>query len=84
MAKYHSNTAAMVTLDIPTMRYRILVRKLGFLKRVMGRDADSLSGCVMLALCSEVDSMCLIRECRELEESFGTLVSLSTHILYTA
>ena len=54
------------------MKGRVLVRKLGFLKRVMGRGTDSLSGCVVLALCNEVDSICLVRECRELEESFGT------------
>ena len=70
--KHHSNTVAIATLDVPTMKCRVLVRKLGFLKRVMGRDTDSLSGCVVLALCNEVDSICLVRECRELEESFGT------------
>ena len=26
---------------------------------------------VVLALCNEVDSICLVRECRELEENFG-------------
>ena len=35
-------------------------------------DTDSLSGCVVLALCNEVDSICLVKECRELEENFGT------------
>ena len=70
--KHHSNTAAIATLDVPTMKCRVLVKKLGFLKRVMGRDTDSLSGCVVLALYNEVDSICLVRECRELEESFGT------------
>ena len=34
----------------------------------MGKDADNLSGCVVLALCSEVDSLRLVRECKELEE----------------
>lgn len=48
------------------------MRKLGFLKRVMDRDANCLSGSVVLALCGDVDSLCLVRECRELEESFGT------------
>ena len=38
----------------------------------MGSDPDSLSGCVVLALCNEVDSICLVKECRELEECFGT------------
>ena len=70
--KHHSNTAAIATLDVPTMKCRVLVKKLGFLKRLMGRDTDSLSGCVVLALCNEVDSICLVRECRELEESFET------------
>ena len=51
------------------------MRKLEFLKRGMGRDTDSLSGCVVLALCNEVDSICLVRECRELEESFGTHIT---------
>ena len=59
-------------LDVPTMKSGVLVRKLGFLKRVMGRDAGKLSGCVVLGLCSEVDLLCLVRECKELEESFGT------------
>ena len=70
--KHHSNTAAFATLDVPTMKCSVLVRKLGFLQRVMGSDTDSLSGCVVLALCNEVDSICLVRECRELEECFGT------------
>ena len=73
--KHYSNTAAIISLDIPTMKCRILVRNLGFLRRVMGRDTDSLSGCVVLALCNEVDSICLVRECRELEECFGTHIT---------
>ena len=70
--KHHSNTAAIVVLDIPTMKCRILVKKLGFLRRVMEGDLDSLRGSVMLALCDEVESICLVRECREMEECFRT------------
>ena len=70
--RHHSNAAAITAHDVPTMKCRVLTRKLGLLKRVMGRDSDSLSGCVVLALCNEADSLCLVRECRELEESFGT------------
>ena len=54
------------------MRSRLLVTKLGFLRRVMGSSSGSLSGRVLEALCDDVESMCLVRECRELEESFGT------------
>ena len=70
--KHHSNTAAITTLDVPTMKSRVLVRKLRFPKRVKGRDADNFSGYVVLVLCDEVDSLCLVRECKELEEIFGT------------
>ena len=51
------------------MRSRLLVTKLGFLRRVMESSSGSLSGRVLEALC---ESMCLVKECRELEESFGT------------
>ena len=70
--KHHSNTATIVVLDVPAMKCRVLMRKLGFLRRVMAGDSDGLSGSVMLALCDDADSICLVRECRELEERFGT------------
>ena len=42
--KHHPNTDAIAILDIPTMKCRILVKKLGFLRRVMEGDPDSLCG----------------------------------------
>ena len=60
--KHHSNTAAVAALDVPTMKCRVLERKLGFLMRVMAGDTDSLSGSVLLALCDDVESICLVRE----------------------
>ena len=53
------------------MRYRILVRKLGFLNHVVVSNPISLIGHVMLTLCDDVDSLCLVKECREPEEWFG-------------
>ena len=38
--KHHSNTAAVAALDVPTMKCRVLERKLGFLMRVMAGDMD--------------------------------------------
>ena len=55
-----------------TMKCRVLERKLGFLMRVMAGDTDGLSGSVLLAVCNDVESTCLVRECREMEEHFGT------------
>ena len=46
--------------------------KLGFLQRVMENSSGSLSGRVFEALCHDMKSMFLVRECRELEESLGT------------
>ena len=66
-----SNTAAIVALEAPTMRCRILVAKLGFLARVLSKDSDDLCSRAVLALCDDFDPSCLVRECRELEEEFG-------------
>ena len=71
--KHHSNTAAITALEVPTMRSRLLVTKLGFLRRVVESDSGSLSARVLEALCDDVESLCLVRECRELEESLGML-----------
>ncbi len=68
--KHHSNTAAITTLVLPTMRSR-LAKKLGFLRRVDESDPGSLGARVLEALSDDVDALCLVRECRELEESFG-------------
>ena len=38
----------------------------------MESSFGSFSGRVLEALCDDVESMCLVKECRELEESFGT------------
>ena len=38
----------------------------------MGSSSGSLSRRVLEALCDDVESMCLVRECRELEKCFGT------------
>ena len=34
--------------------------------------AGSLSRSILLALCDEIESTCLVRECRDMEEWFGT------------
>ena len=64
------------SLNVPTMlKCRVLERKLGFLMRVMAGDMiwDSLSGSVLLAMCNDVESICLVKECREMEALWYTL-----------
>ena len=70
--KHFSNTAAITVLDVPTMECRVLERKLSFLQRVMGGKASGLSSLVKESFCDEISSLCLVKECRDLEEAMQT------------
>ena len=69
--KYHSNTAALVVLGMESVKSRVLSRKLGFLKRKIGRDSVGVGGEVVRVLMDDTESLCLAKECRELEECVG-------------
>ena len=45
---------------------------MSFLHRVANSNPFSLSGRTVLALSQDINSLCLVKECRELEEGFGT------------
>ena len=64
--KHHSNTAALVALDIMSARSELLIAKLRFLKR-RATVHDGIGGDAMRALSDDVNSLCLVKECRELE-----------------
>ena len=49
-----------------------LVTKLGFLRRKMLDDGVGVGAAMMSAMCDDVESTCLVKECRELEEGLGT------------
>ena len=67
------NTAAVTTLEMESARARVLVRKLGFLKRTVMDDATGVgAAAAMGSLVDDVNSLCLVKECRDLEEGFGT------------
>ena len=66
-----SNTAALVALGVESIKSRILIRKLGFLLRLMSSDADGIAASAMHALLDDPDSISIIRECRELETVYG-------------
>ena len=67
--------AAVVTLGLPSVRFAVLVWKLGLLLKLMDDDADGAGARVFHCLLDDVSSICLVRECRELEEHFGTSVT---------
>ena len=72
MAKHHSNTEAVTALDLESARSRLLLRKLGFLKRILSDGNTGVGAAAMGALVDDVSSLCLVKECRKLEERFGT------------
>ncbi len=64
--KHLSNTAAVTVLDVPSMSCRILET---FLHRVMSDRSSQLSCLVKETFCERISSLCLVKECRELEET---------------
>ena len=68
-----STTSAVVALDLETIRSRILCWKLCFLKRLLEERATGVGAIVMRSLSDDVESLCLVKECRELESYYGTI-----------
>ena len=54
--KHHSNTAALVALDMESARAQLLVMKLGFLRRRMMDDGVGVGAAMMSAMCDDVES----------------------------
>ena len=52
-----------------------LVRKLGLLVKLINDDADGVVARVFHCLLNNVSLMCLVRECKQVEEDFGASVT---------
>ena len=59
-------------VGILNMKARILVRKLGFLLRLVSANGHVLGARTFQSMSNDMESLCLVRECRELEETFQT------------
>ena len=70
--KYHSSATAIVALELPSMKCRLLLRKLSSLKRL--NNAVEVGAELLHACADAVGSLCLVKECVELEEMFGCVV----------
>ena len=64
---HFSNTAAMTTLDVESVSSQLIIRKLSFLQRQLSHNAVGVGAKTMKSLVDGVDSLCLIKECRDLE-----------------
>ena len=74
MAKHLCNTCAVLILDMESIRCRILcqIEKLNFLKRLLEERATGVGAVAMRSLSDDMESLCLVKECRELELNYGT------------
>ena len=83
--KHFSNTAALVTLDLHSAKSYLLQRKLTFLRRQLTSDSfdsNRIGVVAMKSLSDDPESLCLVKECRELESHFNTI--FTTEILTDA
>ena len=72
LPKWYSNTASMIVMDCLSAEARCLTRKPCFLRRITDSSSDTLSLQTLFALSDDIESVCLIRECLELEEHLNT------------
>ena len=71
LPKWYSNTASMIVMDCKSAEALCLTRKLCFLLQITD-SSDTISSRTLVALSNDIESVCLIRECVELEEHLNT------------
>ena len=54
------------------MKAMILVRKLGFLLRLVSTDGHALGARTFQSMLDDMELLCLVRECQQLEKTFQT------------
>ena len=67
----------LVFLNWPTMRYRILTRKLTFLYRLVNSHQPSICVKVFNSLKDKASGTLIVQQCRFLEEAYGTNITES-------
>ena len=48
---------------------------MSFLQKILDRGSECVSGRVVEAMEGRLEDLCLVKECRELEEAFGVKLS---------
>lgn len=70
LPRWYSNTAACVALGWKSIHAVCTIRKLRFLHRVMTNE-ESVCYRAFSAMVDNVEALSLVKECRELEETYG-------------
>ena len=65
LPRWYSNTPASIVIGLGSARALCLTRKLNFLKNISSDDhSETVSSRTLASLSDDVDSICLVRECR--------------------
>ena len=68
LPKWYSNTPASIVIGMQSARALCLTRKLQFLRKVAADNrGETVSSRTFMSLSDDIDSVCLVRECRDLE-----------------
>ena len=70
--RHFSNTAALVTMGMESIRVDLLIRKLSFLKWLLDENAVGIGSIAVKSLMDDPESIYLVKECRSLEGDYGT------------
>ena len=71
LPRWYSNTPASIVVGLMSARALCLTRKLNFLRKIsIDKYSETLSSQTLRSLSDDIDSVCLIRECRDLEQFF--------------
>ena len=83
LTRFHSNTTVHIGLDWPSMRARVLMRKLNYLRQLVGVSEDKLSSQIFHAFAGrDVSELTIIEQCRHLESVYE--ISFTSEILTSA
>ena len=73
LSRFHSNTSVLIGLDWPSVRARVLIRKLSYLTRVFVADNDKLSSQILKSFAErDISNLSIVEQCRYLEGVYGT------------
>ena len=75
--KHHSNLTPLVALQWPTMRLRILLRKLGFLWHLLHPIKESVSVELFRSLLAKNIQPLVVQQCKFLEQAYGTNLTVT-------
>ena len=76
LSHFHSNVSVRTGLDWPSIRARILIRKLSYLRKLVKSDEKKLSTQIFRTFAaSDTSQLTLVQQCRYLEESYNIHVT---------